>query len=162
MNSITVGSAGNCDLGVVPTKKPAIGRSVSFVGPWSGGRASNFLRMTEPIQPERLAGEPGDSLEQREAETVMIRLLSERLGLELRPKRITLPAGGWLQLDGHSPVPSVACEAWAHQGEAKSARKDKVTKDILKLMFVRTLLGDDTQLILLFSRRGRSQVLARR
>ena len=107
--------------------------------------------MTEPIQPDGLAGEPGDSLEQREAETVMIRLLSEHLGVDLRPKRITLPSGGWLQVDGHSSVPSVACEAWAHQGEAKSAQKDKVTKDILKLMFVRSLLGDDTQLILLFS-----------
>jgi hypothetical protein len=101
--------------------------------------------------PVGLAGEPGDSLEQREAETVMIGLLSTRLGIELRPERVKLPAGGWLQLDGYSAAPLVACEAWAHQGEAKSAQKDKVTKDILKLMFVRSFLGDDTKLVLLFS-----------
>src|SRR5438105_9893272 len=41
-------------------------------------------------------------------------------------------ADHWIEL-------RIACEAWAHQGEAKSAQKDKVTKDILKLMFLRSL-----------------------
>src|SRR5205823_2626358 len=100
---------------------------------------------------EVLAGEPGDSLEQREAETVMIGLLSATIGVALRPMRIQLPEGGRLELDGYSAEPEVACEAWAHQGEAKSAQKDKVTKDVLKLMFVRSLLKGAPRLILLFS-----------
>jgi hypothetical protein len=103
------------------------------------------------VQEGDLAGEPGDSLEQREAETAMIRLLSERLGVDLKPERVELPEGGWLQLDGFSLSPRIACEAWAHQGEAKSAQKDKVTKDILKLMFTRGLVRADIRLILLFS-----------
>lgn len=104
----------------------------------------------EEVRPTGLAGEPGDSPEQREAQTVMIRLLSKRLGIDLQPEEVKLPAGGWLQLDGYSEQPRVACEAWAHQGEVKSAQKDKVTKDILKLMFVRGLFGTGTKLILLF------------
>jgi hypothetical protein len=98
-----------------------------------------------------LAGEPGDSLEQREAETAMVNLLAEQIGLDLKPERIKLPEGGWLQVDGFSQDPRVACEAWAHHGEAKSALKDKVAKDIFKLVFVRELMQADTRLILLFS-----------
>jgi hypothetical protein len=103
------------------------------------------------LKPAALSGEPGDSLEQREAETLMVALLSERLHVDRHPKRVQLSDGGWLQLDGYCASPPIACEAWAHQGGAKSAQKDKVTKDILKLMFVRSLLGDDTKLIVLFS-----------
>lgn len=110
--------------------------------------------MTQPtptLEPAELAGEPGDSAEQREAETVMIRLLSDSIGVALAPEHIELPEGGRLQLDGFSREPCVACEAWAHQGEAKAAQKDKVTKDVLKLMFVRGLLKRDVRSILLFS-----------
>jgi hypothetical protein len=112
--------------------------------------ATQEMTTSSPPEPE-LAGEPGDSLEQREAETAMVRLLSERIGIDLKPEPIQLPEGGWLQLDGFSVSPRVACEAWAHQGEAKSAQKDKVTKDILKLMFIRAVTQTETRLILLFS-----------
>jgi hypothetical protein len=111
------------------------------------------------LEPETLAGEPGDSIEQRQAETVMISLLSARLGFDLQPKRISLPDGGRLELDGHSSLPMVACEAWAHLGRAKSAQMDKVAKDILKLMFVQGLLGDQTRLILLFCDEAAAQLL---
>lgn len=107
--------------------------------------------MTQPTPPAELAGEPGDSAEQREAETVMIRLLSESIGVELAPEHIELPEGGRLQLDGFSREPCIACEAWAHQGDAKAAQKDKVSKDVLKLVFVRDLLKTDVRSILLFS-----------
>lgn len=36
----------------------------------------------------------GDSLEQREAEDLIIGLLSERLGLTLEKRRFAMPAGG--------------------------------------------------------------------
>ncbi len=106
-----------------------------------------------------LAGEPGNSLEQREAETAMVSLLAEKIGVDLKPERIQLPEGGWLQVDGFSKDPRVACEAWAHQGEAKSAQKDKVTKDIFKLVFVRELMQADTRLILLFSDQAATKFL---
>lgn len=110
--------------------------------------------MNQPVAPVTetdVAGEPGDSAEQREAETVMVKLLSNYLGVELAPYDLALPEGGRLQLDGFSAEPCVACEAWAHQGEAKAAQKDKITKDLLKLMFARSLLKRDMRSILLFS-----------
>lgn len=110
--------------------------------------------MTEPpmsAHSDDAAGEPGDSAEQREAETVMIALLSQRIGVELAPEHLQLPEGGRLQLDGFSREPCVLCEAWAHLGEAKAAQKDKVTKDVLKLMYARSLLNTEARSILLFS-----------
>src|SRR5689334_10423266 len=117
----------------------------------NGSYATPRMTDTAAVSPQPLAGEPGDSLEQRQAETVMISLLSDAIAIPVRPYRLELPHGGRLELDGYSPEPHVACEAWAHQGPAKSAQMDKVTKDILKLMFVRTLLNREIRLILLFS-----------
>ncbi|SRR6266581_19852 len=109
-------------------------------------------RIREMIElPDRLAGERGDSGEQRDAETVMIELLSRRIGVALKPQHIDLPEGGRLELDGFSREPLVVCEAWAHQGEAKAAQKDKVAKDVLKLMFVSGILHAQPRSILLFS-----------
>lgn len=105
-----------------------------------------------------LAGEPGSSHEQREAETVMVRLLSDRVGADLRPTRLDLPGGGWVVVDAYNPTArgvdgyyiGIACEAWAHVGDAKPAQRNKVAADILKLMLVRSLVGERLRLILLF------------
>jgi len=44
----------------------------------------------------------GDSLEQRQAERLMIALLAQDLGCELTKRSFRLPASGWLEIDGVS------------------------------------------------------------
>ena len=94
---------------------------------------------------------PGNSQVQREAETLLVAWLGELIGCVLVPKRITLPDGSWLELDGYCADPLVICEAWAHQGQPKSAQKMKVMNDAMKLLAARRVVGDDARAILLFA-----------
>jgi hypothetical protein len=79
---------------------------------------------------------------------MLVDLLAKRLGTALVKKRISLPDGGWLEADGASDSPRIICEAWAHIGSAKSAQKQKVMTDALKLVFVGQLLPPETRKIL--------------
>lgn len=103
------------------------------------------------ISGEPLDRPPGDSHEQREAEAVMVSLLSDRLGVPLSPRRVALPEGGRVEVDAAAEDGSVMCEAWAHQGPPKSAQRNKVLTDAFKLVFVARVLGTSPRLILLFS-----------
>lgn len=103
------------------------------------------------IPVETLPKPPGDSGEQRDAEAVMVAALAERCGVPLAPRRILLPNGGRVEIDAASEDLSILCEAWAHQGPPKSAQKNKVLTDALKLVFVSRVLGTDPRLILLLS-----------
>ena len=93
--------------------------------------------MTAGLPAEPLPLPPGHSEEQREAEGVMLELLSARLGVKLQPQSIHLPSGVRLEVDGACDDPPILCEAWAHQGAAKSAQRDKVAKDILKFLILK-------------------------
>jgi len=90
----------------------------------------------------------GDSLEQRQAEIVTLALISERLGVVLEKRRLDLPEGGWIELDGACDDPPVLMEAWAHQGRAKPAQKAKVMTDATKLLFAARLLKTNPRLVL--------------
>lgn len=94
---------------------------------------------------------PGDSQVQREAETLMVAWLADLVGCVLEPKRITLPDGSWFELDAYCADPLVICEAWAHQGQPKSAQKMKVMNDAMKLLAARRVVGGDARAILLFA-----------
>jgi hypothetical protein len=76
----------------------------------------------------------GDSREQRHAERVMLALLSERLGVVLKPRRIALDDGIRVEVDGADDELAVLVEAWAHHGPPKAAQKHKVLADVLKLL----------------------------
>lgn len=94
----------------------------------------------------------GDSSEQREAEEWLVNALSKKLGLQLtKRKRLDLPEGGWIELDAFCESPLVLCEVWAHIGSPKSAQKDKVMTDALKLLFASTLVKGNAKRILLFA-----------
>ena len=93
----------------------------------------------------------GDSTEQRDAEAVMLELLGQQLGGTLRKERFPLPDAGWLEVDGVSRDPAVLCEAWAHIGTAKSAQKNKVAVDALKLMYASRFFPNSPRKILLFA-----------
>lgn len=93
----------------------------------------------------------GDSGEQREAEKWLLDALSKKLGVTLVKKRWQLGEGSWIELDGFCELPMILCEAWAHIGPPKSAQKNKVMTDALRLLFVNSLLEGDAKLILLFA-----------
>ncbi len=96
----------------------------------------------------------------------MLKLLSARLGVKLQPRAIRLPSGVRLVVDGACDDPPILCEAWAHQGEAKSAQRDKVAKDILKLLILKEAAreaGDPMpRLILLFGNAAAARVCSGR
>lgn len=115
--------------------------------------ASNKMRVrvTETAQVEEvtLAEVPaGSSDVQRHAESVALLALSEQFGIELRPERIYLPSGSRVEIDGVSHEPPVLVEVWAHQGAPKSAQRNKVLSDALKLQYVAATLGGEYRLVL--------------
>jgi hypothetical protein len=93
----------------------------------------------------------GDSREQREAESVLIRALSVELGAQLSPARPPLPAGGRVEIDGVAQDHSILVEAWAHQGPPKRAQAMKVINDAFQLSFTAETMAGTSRLILLFS-----------
>ena len=97
---------------------------------------------------------PGDSAEQRSAEAFLIARLGESLGVCLEKKEFKLPGGEWLELDGTCQSPLILCEAWAHQGSPKSAQKNKVLADALKLLYMERIASKTARKILLFADKG--------
>jgi len=78
---------------------------------------------------------------QQAAEEVMIAEFSRQLGRELA--KATIPVGSQkVTVDGfHRDDQRVTlAEAWAHVGKAKSAQRNKVLGDMLKLAFVTCVL----------------------
>lgn len=94
---------------------------------------------------------PGDSKEQKEAESWLVNQLSKNLGIKLEKRRLCLDGGSWVELDGLSESPLVLCEAWAHIGTPKPAQKNKVMADAFKLLFVNALFKIVGKRILIFS-----------
>ena len=78
------------------------------------------------------------SLVQCEAEKLMISAYGQQVGVFLTPnkqfrfEKIALTVDGWKD-DGNSVL---LVEAWAHVGKAKSAQRNKVLADVLKLVFL--------------------------
>ena len=136
-------------INIVCRKLERAGRLRRYVGP--DGKIVNDLRR-DAEQPMAIA-EPaavaiatevaiaaGHSREQRDAEPIMLGLLGERLGVELRPRRIVLDEGIRVEVDGATDDLSILVEVWAHQGPPKSAQKHKVLADVLKLIHVAATL----------------------
>jgi hypothetical protein len=63
----------------------------------------------------------------------MLDLLSQQVGRELNPARITVPSGERVEVDGADANQSILVECWAHQGPPKSAQRHKVLADAFKL-----------------------------
>jgi len=97
--------------------------------------------------------QPGDSIEQRQAEKWLLDALSDKLGAKLTTKKIELDGAIYIQLDGCCESPSILCEAWSHIGPPKSAQKNKVMTDALRLLFANETIGGNAQCILLFADR---------
>lgn len=102
----------------------------------------------QEILPEPAAG---DSSVQRRAEGVMLRLLGERLGTTLRPRKFALPDGARVEVDGADEELSLLVEAWAHQGPPKPAQKHKALADAMRLLFVASTLPVPPRMVLCLS-----------
>ncbi|MGB2624369.1 MAG: hypothetical protein WA857_01640 [Candidatus Acidiferrum sp.] len=97
--------------------------------------------------------EPGDSFEQRKAERLLISSLARTLGTRLLKKKVDLPGGDWLEIDGYCESPLILCEAWAHIGPPKAAQKKKVMADALKMLYAERMASKHARKILLFADR---------
>lgn len=101
-----------------------------------------------PVITETFEPPAGDSGVQRTAEHVMLGLLGEELGLVLKSKRFTLADGARVEVDGVDEDTSILVEAWAHQGQPKSAQKHKILADVLKLLHLASTLPSAPKLAL--------------
>lgn len=93
----------------------------------------------------------GSSVEQRRAETAMLAIFGERLGLSLAPARLSVDAGVRVEVDGADRDRSVLVECWAHQGPPKVGQKHKVLTDALKLTWIASRLPMRPRLYLCLS-----------
>jgi len=93
----------------------------------------------------------GESSTQIAAEAVLVAELGRLLGIPLVPRRVHLSDGSFVDVDAYSDEPLVLAEVWAHQGPPKSAQRNKVLGDALKLQHVAADLNRPSRLILCFA-----------
>jgi hypothetical protein len=94
---------------------------------------------------------PGDSAEQQRAELEIVAAFALRRGLALVPTKFMVGDGVCVNVDAVDAEQRVLCEAWAHIGPPKSAQKQKVMTDALKLLLVERHLGYACRKVLLFA-----------
>jgi hypothetical protein len=78
-----------------------------------------------------------DSLTQREVETLIIAGLSSKIRRKLAKRKLTLPGGAQVEVNGVSRDESILAEVFAHQGPLKGGQFGKVARDTLKLITLR-------------------------
>lgn len=81
-----------------------------------------------------------DSAEQRAAETFALEAIGKKLGVELLPRKLQLPDGSCMDIDGGTDgPPPVLAEVYAHQGRLKGGQPHKLMSDAFKLVAARKL-----------------------
>jgi hypothetical protein len=94
---------------------------------------------------------PGDSVEQRKAEPLLLAALGARLGVSLSPRKYSVAGSTRVEIDGACEDPLVLCEAFAHYGVLKSAQRHKLITDAFKLVYVERLLELPARKIILLA-----------
>ncbi|WP_353952524.1 hypothetical protein V6K52_03505 [Knoellia sp. S7-12] len=95
-----------------------------------------------------------DSAVQRNAESAIVEALAAQLGCkgELKPKRVSVLGGSYVQLDACSDDERILVEAYARQGKLKGAQIKKISQDILKLALLKRDPGlSDSRAIAVFA-----------
>lgn len=86
---------------------------------------------------------PSDSTVQQNMESLIIKVLEDKLGLirgSLLSKRI--PVGStFVEFDGYSKEELIMCEVYAHIGELKGNQPDKAISDAMKMIFAEKVIG---------------------
>jgi hypothetical protein len=93
---------------------------------------------------------PSDSMEQKLAENEIRSYLNKKYKLNLTSKKVLLKETTF-QLDGYSESPPVLCEIYSHVGKLKPAQKNKINKDILKMLLIEKMGGKTCRKIIAFS-----------
>jgi hypothetical protein len=95
-----------------------------------------------------------DSTEQRNAERRIFDAIERTVGKALQPRRLTLPGGANVAVDGVANDHSVLVEVFAHQGALKGGQRHKIATDVLKLITIARDLTPRPRLILAFAEPG--------
>jgi hypothetical protein len=124
--------------------------------PYPAPSTADAVRSAAPAEPVLApmgpgAVPPGSSLEQREAERLMLDLLGTELGVVLDPARVGFPSGVRVEIDGADSERTVLVECWAHQGKPKAAQRHKVLADAFKLNWIDSTMYPKPRLILCMS-----------
>ena len=80
-----------------------------------------------------------DSAVQKDAEGAIVEALAIQLEFKgaLKPRRVAVRGGGFVQLDACSDDQSILVEAYARQGKLRGAQIKKISQDILKLALLK-------------------------
>jgi hypothetical protein len=92
-----------------------------------------------------------DSLEQRDAERLILDGVERKVRKQLASGLLTLGVGGSVQVDGVSRDGSVLVEVFAHQGPLKGGQRHKIAGDVLKLITLAREREPRPRLILAFA-----------
>lgn len=92
-----------------------------------------------------------DSNEQQSAEYHILSKLNIEDSLALESKRIALPSGGAVQLDGYDVENKVVCEIYARIGKLKGSQPDKLASDFMKMLLVEKELECEFRKIFCFA-----------
>ncbi len=94
---------------------------------------------------------PSDSTAQQDAESEIVQKVGLKLNCYLKKKSISVGSKQPIQIDGFSESPKVLCEAYARIGELKPAQAQKLSADVLKMLFVEKKLGGHWRKVLAFA-----------
>lgn len=86
-----------------------------------------------------------DSTEQQTAEGYLLNALCDEIAVDLKPKKLDLPSGSSVQMDGINEENKVLCEIYARIGKLKGSQPDKIASDFLKMFLVERSLGGEWQ-----------------
>ena len=88
----------------------------------------------------------------------MMAWLSDELDQKFESKRYHFADGSRAEVDGVSSDGKILCEAWAHQGEPKSAQKFKVMNDAMKMVAIQNIHSGVERKVLLFADENAARV----
>ena len=93
---------------------------------------------------------PSDSTAQQFAEKKILALLNKKHNFKLVNHKVVID-GTAFQLDGYSEKPPVLCEIYSRIGRLKPAQKNKINKDILKMLLIEKMLNRAFRKIIAFA-----------
>jgi hypothetical protein len=101
------------------------------------------------VRQAQTRGHPSNSIAQRAAEEAIRDLAATALGVSLVPRRLKLPGGAYVDIDGfHQGPPETLVELYARQGGLRGAQPKKLRADAFKLLAARKLLYPNARLVL--------------
>lgn len=99
-----------------------------------------------------LTSHDSDSLEQRNAERLILDGVERKINVSLVPQSLALSSGGArVDVDGVSEDELVLVEVFAHQGQLKGGQRHKIAGDALKLITLARGRQPTPKLILAFA-----------